>query len=264
MLKTTKETVGKKSNLLSRMVGKTVGFIKKIGKSLLHPLDTVEKTQEAKDISSMSDESKLNAHIANQSYNDIGKREQHLGGYELDKSFNSKKHAVYHNNQLGKTIISYRGTVPTDLEDLYDDAHILRGTQASTDRYKRSEKLYDDVKSKYKSQITSVGHSLGGNISEHIAKVKGGRAETYNTGRGIDKGYFKDSLKCKAKNMMGIKTKHCNNVKRHHIVGDAISANNKGIGEGFSYKSAGLLKSHSLSNFIGKSNPVSRWQDKTF
>ena len=163
---------------------------------------------------------------------------------------------MYHNKKTNKTIISYRGTDPTNLEDLHNDAHILRGTQATTDRYKRSEKLYDDVKKKYNSDITSVGHSLGGNISEHIARKKGGKASSFNTGRGADKAYAVASAKCLGSN----KPSYCGSVNRHHIVGDALSALNKGYGTGSSYKTAGLLGSHSLDNFTGKSNPIGKFK----
>lgn len=249
--------VGKKQGFFKRNLGKAVKFAKKVGKKII---DYAESKQNAQSTDVMSDETKLMAHLANQSYNKIGQREQNLGGYELDTSFSDKKHAVYHNKKLGKTVISYRGTDPTDLEDLHNDSHIIKGTQASTDRFKRSEKLYDNVSSKYGKNITSVGHSLGGNISEHIARTKGGKAETFNTGRGADKSYLLASIKCKLPNP----PKYCSNVKRHHIVGDGLSMANKGYGEGYSYKTAGVLKSHSLQNFLGKNNPISKFkQDNT-
>jgi len=248
--------VGKKQGFFKKNLGKVVGFVKKVGKKVI---DYVEKKQNATATDVMSDESKLHAHLANQSYNKIGEREQNLGGYELDTSFNDKKHAVYHNKKLGKSVISYRGTDPTDVEDMYNDAHIIKGTQASTNRYKRSEELYDNVNKKYGKNITSVGHSLGGNISEHIARKKGGKAETFNTGRGLDKDYAKASFRCK----LPSPPKYCSSVKRHHIVGDGLSMANKGYGEGSSYKTAGLLGSHSLENFLGKSNPISKFKQSS-
>ena len=54
--------------------------------------------------------------------------------------------------------------------------------------------------------------------------------------------------------------KYCSNVKRHHVVGDSLSMANKGYGEGYSYKTAGVLKSHSLQNFLGKNNPISKFK----
>ena len=245
--------IGKKQGFFKKNLGKAVGFVKKVGKSVI---GFIEKKQDAKDTDTMSDEAKLHAHLANQSYNKIGEREKNLGGYEIDLSFNDKKHAVYHNKKLGKTVISYRGTDPTDAEDMYNDAHIIKGTQASTDRYKRSEALYDNVSKKYGKGITSVGHSLGGNISEHIARKKGGRAETFNTGRGLDKDYAKASIRCKLPDPPAF----CSKVKRHHIVGDALSMANKGVGKGSSYKTAGLLGSHSLQNFLGKSNSIDKFR----
>tara|TARA_R110002073_G_scaffold15007_2_gene60143 strand:- start:2505 stop:3299 length:795 start_codon:yes stop_codon:yes gene_type:complete len=252
---TTNNKVGKKQGFFKKNLGKVVGFVKKVGKKVI---DFAEKTQNATDTNVMSDDSKLHAHLANQSYTKMGQREQSLGGYDLDASFSDKKHAVYHNKKLGKTVISYRGTDPTDAEDMYNDAHIIKGTQASTNRYKRSEELYDNVNKKYGNSITSVGHSLGGNISEHIARTKGGKAETFNTGRGLDKDYAKASVRCK----LPSPPKYCSSVKRHHIVGDGLSMANKGYGEGSSYKTAGLLGSHSLENFLGKSNPISKFKQQ--
>lgn len=246
----------KKKEGFLKKVGKLFTPIKKVGKAVM---SKIEQTQKATDFDTMSDETKLHAHIANQSYSKVGQREKSLGGYELDESFSGKKHAVYHNKNTNKTIISYRGTDPTDAEDLYNDAHILKGTQATTDRYKRSEKLYDDVASKYGSNITATGHSLGGNISEHIARKKGAKAETFNTGRGIDKNYAVASAKCFITKYVGKRPKYCDNVKRHHIVGDPLSATNKGYGKAYSYRSKGI-KSHSLENFLGKDNPIERFR----
>ncbi len=238
----------KKAGFIKR-VGKLFNPIKKVGKVIM---SKIEQVQNAQQYDTMSDETKLHAHIANQSYSKVGQREKNLGGYELDESFSGKKHAVYHNKGTKKTIISYRGTDPTDVEDMYNDAHILKGTQASTDRYKRSEKLYDDVASKYGKNITATGHCLGGNISEHIARKKGAKAETFNTGRGADKSYLLASVRCKLPNAPS----YCGKVKRHHIVGDGLSMANKGYGKGYSYKSKGVIKSHSLENFLGDANPT--------
>ena len=245
--------VGKKQGFFKKTLGKIIGGVKKVGKVIM---SKIEQTQNAKETDTMSDDTKLYAHLAQQSYNKVGEREQTLGGYERDSSFDTKKSAVYHNKKTNKTIISYRGTDPTDPEDLYNDAHILRGSQSTTDRYKRSEAVYDAVKTKYNSEITSTGHSLGGNISEHIARKKGGKAETFNTGRGRDKSYLLASVRCKLPNAPS----YCNSVNRHHVVGDALSMANKGYGKGHSYKSAGLLKSHSLDNFTGKSNPIGKFR----
>jgi hypothetical protein len=99
-------------------------------------------------------------------------------GFTLDKSLSGKRNQVYVNDKTGGVVLTTRGT--SGFQDLVTDAKISLGINPkSLKRYKHAEKVANDARTKYGQPITFVGHSLGGNISETIAK-KGDKVITYN------------------------------------------------------------------------------------
>lgn len=97
-----------------------------------------------------------------------------LQDFVIDKQLSTEEHSVFHNAKTKETVISYRGT--TNLNDVKTDSHIALGREKHTERYKRSEEVFEKTKDKYGNNITTTGHSLGGGISLHISEkydVKG-------------------------------------------------------------------------------------------
>ena len=84
-------------------------------------------------------------------------------GYQYVDDLSSKRQAVFYNKDLNQSFLSQRGTKPTDLQDLYQDAQIVTGLFGENSlRPSEGAKTINDIRNRYKDvQITNTGHSLG-------------------------------------------------------------------------------------------------------
>ena len=68
-----------------------------------------------------------------------------LNYFKLDKEVSSQKNSVFVNSNTGEVVISYKGTNPTNFEDLYDDVQIVRSQENNTSRFRKAENLFKTV-----------------------------------------------------------------------------------------------------------------------
>ena len=102
-----------------------------------------------------------------------------VDNFEIDFDLSSEEHSVFHNKNTKETVIAYRGTVNKD--DIKTDAHILIGNETSTDRFKRSEDVFQKTENKYgKENVVVVGHSLGGGIALTLGEKHDVQSHVYN------------------------------------------------------------------------------------
>lgn len=213
------------------------GIIADTGKKVIQKgIEGVAKLTgiDAKPISSMTDDERLFAEIANASYLEPNERPADIWGYSYIASLSDAKHATYAKGDVAK--FSVRGTKVTDIEDLANDKVIAEGGDLTkSDRYKRANSLLKKVKDKYK-KIWVTGHSLGGRLTQLLSKNNGNlKAYTFNAG---------SSPFQKDENLPG--------VTNLRIIGDPISTSPMG-GKTKWFNDAGTLNKHSLDNFlIGK------------
>jgi hypothetical protein len=199
----------------------------------------------SKHVASMGHEDKMMAHMASDAY-ETGRKD--INGYRYNAGLSSDQHAVYHNPKTKRTVLAMRGTVPTDLRDLRSDKALLLGRTASDPRYKQSLQTYDKVKAHYGGgDVHVTGHSLGGHLSNMVARKRGARATTFNAGQSATKQHAKDVASCHGLNPPA----WCSRIRTHKIGGDAISALAGGYGDTHTYQSKGLVGSHSMDNFMG-------------
>lgn len=106
-------------------------------------------------------------------------------GFVKNKEFSDRRSKVYEDGQ-GNVYLSFRGTNPTNMNDLVADLHILTGTQASSKRFQEAEEKLKRVQNHYgdSKKYHVVGHSLGGSQARYLAENNKGidSAYIYNSG----------------------------------------------------------------------------------
>lgn len=117
--------------------------------------------------------------LAYKSHDEADRDAQRLG-YRVDRSL-SNPNATTFVNDRGEAIVSYRGTRPTNLDDLAADLHIATGSRKHK-RFDEAEDLARRVKSKYGDKVQATGHSLGGTQALHVNKKLGLNAHVFNPG----------------------------------------------------------------------------------
>lgn len=108
---------------------------------------------------------------------------QDMDRFKYDGDLSDDRTAVYHDG--GQSIIAYRGTVPTDVKDLWDDTMIVLGKESWAPGYRKALAKYDQVAKKYGNSITVTGHSLGGSKANWVSKKRDVHATVFNPGWGF-------------------------------------------------------------------------------
>lgn len=107
----------------------------------------------------------------------------YLENYTLDPEYSNDNSSTIIRPD-GSVILAYRGTRPTNLDDLNTDAAIFSG-QHRTDnphpRFIEAQNHYDFVTDKY-GEVDVTGHSLGGTIADYIGRNNNARAVVFNPG----------------------------------------------------------------------------------
>lgn len=107
----------------------------------------------------------------------------YLENYTFDPEYSTNNASTFIRPD-GTAIIAYRGTRPTNFDDLNTDAAILAG-QHRTDiphpRFVEAVNHYNYVKNKY-SSVDLTGHSLGGTLADYVGRMNDEKAVVYNPG----------------------------------------------------------------------------------
>tara|TARA_R110002012_G_C11556192_1_gene602949 strand:- start:73 stop:888 length:816 start_codon:yes stop_codon:yes gene_type:complete len=107
----------------------------------------------------------------------------YLDGYTFDPEYSTNNASTFIRPD-GTTIIAYRGTRPTNFDDLNTDASILAGqhhTDTPHPRFVEAQNHYDFVKSKY-DFVDLTGHSLGGTLAGYVGRQTGEHTVVFNAG----------------------------------------------------------------------------------
>lgn len=168
-----------------------------------------------------------------------------INGFELDKELSGQKNQVFVNGLTGEVVLSFKGTNPKNVEDLWDDYTIFNPllNEKTTDRFKRAEELYNKVIEKYgkDSNIKSVGHSLGAEIAMSVGEEHDIETHAYNIGMSVN-----EAVNTESKN-------NKNKVFIYRTSGDPVSvatyANLNQNRKVITVEQKFLFDSHSIDNF---------------
>jgi hypothetical protein len=158
-------------------------------------------------------------------------------GYKLDRELSDANRKTFVSD-LGDVVVANAGTQLKKgrrkaLADIGSDLALAFGLESKDKRFKQALDHNQRVKEKYckdGSCVTQTGHSLGGSVSNYVAR-KGGAKEaiTFNQGYGLG-------------------SKSAKNSRNYYASGDVIS--NVGIfGEGENVVKKGGRNKHALRNF---------------
>ena len=107
----------------------------------------------------------------------------YLDGYTFDPEYSNNNASTFIRPD-GTAIIAYRGTRPTNFDDINTDAAILAGqhrTDTPHPRFVEAVNHYNYVKTKY-DNVDLTGHSLGGTIADYVGRMHDEKAVVFNPG----------------------------------------------------------------------------------
>ena len=173
------------------------------------------------------------------SYCNKGKQQNDMirKGYVRDNKLSNSNEQVYFNPSQKKLLYSVAGTHNTT--DWGTDIALAFGHLKDTNRYREARDTLARAKTKYKTNATVIGNSLGGTISQYIAG-KDDKVITYNSGQTIGQKTYKNAT----------------NLRTHGDVVSLLGARTKGV-KTLANKNknsnilTNVLKAHNLDNLKG-------------
>lgn len=103
--------------------------------------------------------------------------------YKLQKDRDlSTNQAQVYTDGYGNPIITFRGSKTAE-DWLISDVALALGLEKYTPRFQKSQKLVEKVEKKYQQPVTTLGHSVGGSLSEYSNPY--GKVITIDKGVGL-------------------------------------------------------------------------------
>ena len=99
---------------------------------------------------------------------------------QINHRLSGNEHKVYVDKENNPTIVFTGSNKANDW--LQTNPMIALGLQRKSKRFQDADKLVEEVKKKYNGKLTTVGHSLGGRLAEHVNSDK---IYTVNKGTGL-------------------------------------------------------------------------------
>jgi hypothetical protein len=179
------------------------------------------------------------ANFANEVYVDKNSRKSLLLNHKYIDNFSNKNLSTYVDDQDNSIVISIRGTVVSDYNDIISDIGIVGGdNEILLQRISEYKKIIDKTIEKYPNyNVVLTGHSLGGYLVQELVKH-------YDTFQGI---VFNP-----ATSLSNVNTENPNpNIIGYRTTGDPVSlgysnVNMKTIRNKFN------IDRHSILNFIDR------------
>ena len=158
-----------------------------------------------------------------------------------NKVFSNTNLSTYVDKQDKKIVISLRGTVPTNYQDLISDVGIISADTAfNTTRLSNHKKIINEVLQKYPGyKLILSGHSLGAYLAEQLASdFPSSQAIVFNPGTSL----LESNLSTPQSNVIGYRTR-----------GDPVSAGYSSIPMK-TLRSKNYIDTHSITNFLDRTD----------
>ena len=174
-------------------------------------------------------------------------RDLEFMGYNYIDDISGKRQAIYYNPELNRAFVAQRGTKPTDLKDLYQDAKILTGTfGSSSERALQGFDAIQKIQERYPNvEIINTGHSLGGSTANVIGTELNQRVIGFNRGSGL--GELLRTDECYGEN----RPSYCDKITNYRVSGDPISLLSRFDKNSITINKpdVSLISKHSLGSF---------------
>ena len=119
-------------------------------------------------------------------------------GFKKNKELSSRVAKVYEDEETNDVYLTFRGTNPTNPADLFSDLYIARGLDKYSPRYNTAREQLTKTKQYYAESNKNIilsSHSLGANVSKHLAQNEKGIDSAYLFSEGSNPYYAaRDSL----------------------------------------------------------------------
>lgn len=102
-------------------------------------------------------------------------------GLQKDRDLSTNQAQVY-TDSVGNPIITFRGSKTAE-DWLISDVALALGLEKYSPRFQKSQKLVETVENKFHKPVTTLGHSLGGSLSEY--SNPNGKVITVDKGVGL-------------------------------------------------------------------------------
>ena len=116
--------------------------------------------------------------------------------YNKDLELSNRNRSVYFDPKTRKAIVGFKGTDPTNSDDLGTDALIALGIYGVGSRFKNAVETTRAAKAKYEGGVTVTGHSLGGTQALYVSRAENVDAYAFNPGSSIPNlvdGYYRST-----------------------------------------------------------------------
>jgi pimeloyl-ACP methyl ester carboxylesterase len=146
------------------------------------------------------------ANFASEAYVAPNDRQMNLLGYTYNSKYSDKNLSTYVDKPDKKIVISIRGTVPTDYQDIVSDIGIVSADKSfNITRLSNHKKMINEIIDKYPGyKLILSGHSLGAYLVEQLAETyPDAQAIVFNPGTSLSE----SNLSNPQSNVIGYRTK---------------------------------------------------------
>ena len=133
------------------------------------------------------------ANFASEAYIAPSDRRMTLLGYTYNKGLSNTNLSTYVDTSDKRIVISLRGIVPTNYQDLVSDIGIISADKTfNTTRLAAHKSMINEVLEKYPGyKLILSGHSLGGYLAEQLASdFSSSQVIVFNPGTSLSKGTY--------------------------------------------------------------------------